>query len=96
MTRDLTRPVEHPLVELFYEFWDTLGRSISDDSDEAGGGPQRYQQLRSALHSARRFVDALELLINEVESQSPSRIGATGNGRSNGDDDFQIITVSKS
>jgi hypothetical protein len=96
MTRDPTRPPEHPLVELVYELWPALGRRFADGNDETNLGSHGYQQLRGALGSARRFVDALELLVDELEAQSRPSTDAPSNEDGNRDDDFQTITIRRS
>ena len=64
-----------------------------DVADPADGESQGFEPLRGALRSARRFVDALELVVDELEAQSRSRPAARPDDGAR-DDDFQIITIS--
>jgi hypothetical protein len=55
----------------------------------------QYEQLRAALRSARDFVDALEVLVDELEAEARSRAASSPNedGACENDHDFQVITI---
>jgi hypothetical protein len=93
MTRDPSRPPEHPLMELARDLWDGLGGALAELPAAELGQLHRYEQLRGALRAARDFVDALEVLVDELEREARSRAATPRNGNGPHDDDFQIITI---
>jgi hypothetical protein len=93
MTRDAGRAPEHPLIELARDLWDGLGGALAELPAAEPGHLHRYEQLRGALRSARDFVDALEVLVDELEREARSRAAMPPNGNGVHDDDFQIITI---
>jgi hypothetical protein len=94
MTRDPARPAEHPLVELAFDLCDALARTFADGSAHTRLGLQRHESLRGVLSSARRFVDALELVLDELEEQTRVHSCRMPNREGLSDDDFETITVS--
>jgi hypothetical protein len=93
MTRDADRAPEHPLVELARDLWDGLGGALTELPKLEPGQLHRYEQLRGALRSARDFVDALEVLVDELERGARSRATTPPNWNGPHDDDFQVITI---
>jgi hypothetical protein len=94
MTRDPNRPADHPLVELAHDLVDGFGRAFSEFGAPGEREMQRHQQLRRALHSARRLVDDLELIVDELEMQSQSPATSPPHEDATSDDDYQIISIS--
>jgi hypothetical protein len=94
MTRDPNRPADHPLVELAHDLVDGFGRAFSEVGAPAEREMQRHEHLRRALHSARRLVDELELVVNELEMQPQFPASTTPHEDSMSDDDYQIIRIS--
>ena len=93
MTRDPGRPPEHPLVELARDLWDGVGGALTELPASAPGGSYRCEQLRDVLHSARHFIDALEVLVDELEAEARSRDAGPPNEHGTHEDDFQTITI---
>jgi hypothetical protein len=93
MTRDPSRPPEHPLVELAHDLWDGLGGALVEHSASAPGGLHRYEQLREVLRSARELVDALDVLVDELEREAQSRAARSSNEDGAHRDDFQVIKI---
>lgn len=89
MTRDPGRPAGHPLVELVHDLRDSIG-----DGEDGPGGSARagvYDAVRGSLHAARRLVDALELLVAELEARHDEDDRPPVDEEA--DDDFQRIRV---
>jgi hypothetical protein len=93
MTRDPSRPPDHPLVELAHDLWDGLSGALAELPASAPGGSQPYKQLREVLRSARGFVDALDVLVDELEREAQSRAAGPPNENGAHHDDFQIIKI---
>src|SRR5262245_17583203 len=75
MTRNPARPPEHPLVEFGHDLVAALGHVFADDAQSSA--PKSYQQVRIALRSVRQLIDALELLVDDLEAQSRVARGGT-------------------
>ena len=92
--RDPGRPPGHPLVELAYDLRVAVDRALSDDAELSAPRAQVYQRLHETLRSARRFVEALEQLVDGLEVQSRAQADGRSDEDGRRDDDFQIIKVS--
>jgi hypothetical protein len=92
MTRDPARAADHPLVELGHDLWDGFGRALADTAGRDIDGSSRYEHMRAALHAARRFVAALELVVDDLEAEARSTPEFADRSRV-GEDDFQIISI---
>ena len=90
MSRDPGRPAAHPLVELVHDLRDSIG----DGEDGLGGSARSgvYDAVRGSLHAARRLVDALELLVIELEARRDED-GKPAIDEEADDVDFQRIRV---
>jgi hypothetical protein len=96
VSREAGRPAAHPLVELVYDLRDAIEDAAPDGTGPTAGRARVYAATRGTLRSARRLVDALELLVAELEARSAP--GDDDPDRPHGDrevddDDFQRITV---
>ncbi len=91
--RDPGRPAAHPLVELVHDLRTALERAESDRGGTASPRALLYERAHGTLRSARRFVDALELLVAELETQSDDATGVKSTDEEADDADFQRITV---
>ena len=90
--RDLRRPAAHPLVELVHDLHDAVEEAGLDGS---GATPRArlYEALHSTLRSARRLVDALDLLVVELEAQQGDRDQEPPADQEADDADFERIQV---
>lgn len=92
--RDPRRPPGHPMVEFAYDLRAAVDRALSDDAELAAPRAQVYRRLHETLRSARRLVDALDLLVDELASQSSEEPGVRTPEDGRRGDDFQIIRIS--
>jgi hypothetical protein len=91
--RDPSRPPAHPLVEMVYDV-----RAALDQTEPGAAGPtspatEVYRRLRETLHSARRLVDALELVVADLEARSEGDPEQRSMEKEAGDGEFQRIRV---
>jgi hypothetical protein len=73
-------------------------RAALDRTEPGAAGPtspatEVYRRLRETLHSARRLVDALELVVADLETRSEGYPEERSTEKEAGDDDFQKISV---
>lgn len=68
--RDPSRPPAHPLVEMVYDVRAALDRTESGVTEPTSPAAEIYRRLRETLHSARRLVEALELVVADLEARS--------------------------
>lgn len=94
--RDTGRPPGHPLVELAHDLRVAVDRALSGDGELSVPRAQVYQRLHETLRSARRLVDALEQLVDGLETPSKEVSEKRSDEEGGRDDDFQIIRVSRS
>jgi hypothetical protein len=91
--RDVRRPAAHPLVELVHDLRDAIEQAGQDGP----GAPRTRVPLHEAMHctlrSARRFIDALELLVAEIEVQSDDGADQAPVDQEADDGEFQRIRV---
>jgi hypothetical protein len=92
VTRAVGRPAGHPLVELVYDLRTSIGED-EPGSDGRGGRPGVYDAVRGTLHAARRLVDALELLVAELEARDADASAGPPVDQEADDADFQRIHV---
>jgi hypothetical protein len=91
--RDIRRPPAHPLIELVHDL-----RSAMVEAEHGGPGvtaarARLYGAMHGTLRSVRRFVDALELLVAEIEAQAGNGADQPDNEGEVEDGDFQQIRV---
>jgi hypothetical protein len=82
------------MVELAYDLRAAVDRALGDDEELSVPRAQVYRRMRETLVSARRLLDALDLLVDGLERQSreePADRTPEDRGR---DDDFQVIRIS--
>ena len=91
--RDPSRPPAHPLVEMVYDVRAALERTEPGAAGPASQTAEVYRRLRETLRSARRLVDALELVVADLEAQSRGRPGERPTDKEADDADFQRIDV---
>jgi hypothetical protein len=73
-------------------------RAALERTDPGAAGPasstaEVYRRLRETLRSARRLVDALELVVGDLEAQSRDGPDERSTEKEAGDADFQKISV---
>jgi hypothetical protein len=93
---DPARPPYHPLVEFVHDLREGLSQVVSGDGHPSMPMVQGYGRCRWAVRSVRRFADALDLFVDELEARSISVSDGRSNENGEGDDDFQTITISNS
>lgn len=91
--RDPSRPPAHPLVEMVYDVRAALERTEPGAAGPASPTAEVYRRLRETLRSARRLVDALELVVADLEAQSRGDPDERSTEKEAGDADFQRISV---
>lgn len=91
--RDPGRQPAHPLVEMVYDVRAALDRTVSDELGPISPTTQVYERLRGTLRSARRLVDALELVVGDLEARSRGDPDERSTVKEAGDADFQRISV---
>jgi hypothetical protein len=91
---DSARPPDHPLVEFVHDLREGLDRVVSRDGHPSMPMVQGYGRCRWAVRSVRRFADALELFLDDLEARSLSVSDGQSDKHSERDDDFQTITIS--
>ncbi len=90
--RDPRRPPAHPLVELVYDVRDALNQAASDERGVPAPA-QICQRLQVALRSARRLLDALEQLVDELAAESLCVVDDRAMEKGASDVEFQKIRV---
>jgi hypothetical protein len=73
-------------------------RAALDQTEPGAAGPtspatEVYRRLRETLHSARRLVDALELVVADLEARSEGDPEQRSMEKEAGDGEFQRIRV---
>jgi len=91
--RDPSRPPAHPLVEMVYDVRAALDRTEPGAAGPTSPATQVYRRLRETLHSARRLVDALELVVADLEARSEDDPEERSTEKEAGDGEFQRIRV---
>jgi hypothetical protein len=91
--RDPSRPPAHPLVEMVYDVRAALDRTEPGATGHTSPATLVYRRLRETLHSARRLVDALELVVADLEARSDGDPDERSKEKEAGDGDFQRIRV---
>jgi len=91
--RDPSRPPAHPLVEMIYDVRDALDRPEPGATGPTSPATLVYRRLRETLHSMRQLVDALELVVADLEARSDGDPDELSTEREAGDAEFQKIRV---
>jgi hypothetical protein len=73
-------------------------RAALDRTEPGATGPtspatEVYRRLRETLRSARRLLDALELVVADLEARSEDDLDERSTEQEAGDGDFQRIRV---
>ncbi len=91
--RDPSRPPAHPLVEMVYDIRDALDRPEPGATGPTAPVTEVYRRLRETLHSARRLVEALELVVADLEARSQGDPDERSTEKEAADAEFQKIRV---
>jgi hypothetical protein len=78
---------------MVYDVRAALDRTESDEAGPGSPTAEVYRRMRETLRSARRLVDALELVVADLEARSRSDPGERSKDKEAGYADFQKISV---
>jgi hypothetical protein len=93
VTRDTRRPAAHPLVELVHDVRDAIDAAGQDGEATTAARVRVHDAMRGTLRSARRLVDALELLLAEIAVPTDDPADEPPDDQEVDDGDFQRIRV---